>query len=105
MFLRESLDHEKIAATQFDWSKANPLHSFKTVLASPTMRRLALITLLYYTAIWGVITNLLVYATTTFQFTSKGSGLLLSMFGLLNTLIQVRNLTVNPKPSNLNPKP
>ena len=61
------------------------------MLASPTMKRLALIALLYYTAIWGVIANLLVYATTTFQFTSQESGLLLSFFGLLNAIIQVRS--------------
>jgi len=85
-FLHESLADNH--AVKFSWAKASPVQSFGMLYQSSALARLSLITLLFYGALWGVIGNLLIYATNVFDYTPKVSGLLLSFFGVTNTLIQ-----------------
>ncbi|KAK3268670.1 hypothetical protein CYMTET_22837, partial [Cymbomonas tetramitiformis] len=87
--LPESLDRTAAAPQKLDWSAANPFKCFQMLWKNPLLRRLALVTLLYYTALWGVVGNILLYAVHRFNYSRIQSAILLSLFGAVNIFVQV----------------
>jgi len=88
VFVQESSE-KNATLSSITWNKISPIAAFSMVYSSPMMLRLGIITFLFYSALWGVIGNLMIFATTAFDYTPKECGILLSQFGLLNTLSQV----------------
>jgi MFS transporter, DHA1 family, tetracycline resistance protein len=63
----------------FQW---NPLHSLQAFQGNPLLHRITVIVFLYYTAVWAVVSTLMVYVTRKFHFSAVTVGQLLSAHGL-----------------------
>ena len=81
--LPESLNVTEARGLQrIDWSRANPLKAMQLIRRHKLLAQLALIALLYYTCLWTVISQILLYARRRFGFSARQSGALLMIVGI-----------------------
>merc|ERR1711959_371753 len=81
--LPESLNVTEVRGLQgTDWSRANPVKAMQLIWRHKLLAQLALIALLYYTCLWTVISQILLYARRRFGFSARQSGALLMIVGI-----------------------
>ena len=80
--------------SKLDVKRLNPFYNFKLLYQSEALTRLVLTTFFYFVAFWAVVMNKLVYLTQRFGFTSMQNATVLTIYGLVNTLLQTVGLKI-----------
>ena len=80
--------------TKLEKKRLNPFYNFKLLYRSEALTRLVLTTFFYFVAFWAVVMNKLVYLTQHFGFTPMQNATVLTIYGLVNTLLQTVGLKV-----------